>query len=128
MTAQAVHGKVCATATAAFFSLPRPNRRARRRNLAPGRLRVRAAVHAVSTSAARQVPVALTGGGVLALAGRFVVTGRQPAPGGQAGAGGEPGHVAASLGHDHLGGALPDPGDRHQPGDDRRERLGRCGD
>ena len=35
---------------------------------------------------------------------------------------------ATRLGHDHLGGALADSRDRHQPGDDRRERRGRLRD
>jgi hypothetical protein len=35
-------GRVCATAAAAFFSLPLPKRRARRRNRAPGRVALRA--------------------------------------------------------------------------------------
>src|SRR5271165_2788986 len=43
MTAQAMQIRVWATATAALLVLSRPNRRARRRNRAPGRLRVRAA-------------------------------------------------------------------------------------
>ena len=59
-----------------------------------------------------QVLVAFAGGGVLALPGGLVVAGRQPGPGGQPGGSGEAGHVPAGLRHDHLGGALPDPGDR----------------
>ena len=35
---------------------------------------------------------------------------------------------ATRLGDDHLGGALADSRDRHQPGDDRRERGGRLRD
>src|SRR5215470_18649114 len=49
-----MQARVCATATAAFFSLPRPNRRASRRNRAPGLLRVRAVDQADSTSAVRR--------------------------------------------------------------------------
>src|SRR5260370_7466507 len=54
MTAQAMQIRVWATATAAFFSLPRPNRRARRRNRAPGLVAVRETVHADSTIAVRR--------------------------------------------------------------------------
>src|SRR6266568_6073477 len=54
MTAQAMQTRVRATAVAAFFSWPLPNRRARRRNRAPGRVRVRAVAQAASVMAARR--------------------------------------------------------------------------
>ena len=125
-----MHSRVCATATAAFFSLPLPNRRASRRNRAPERRAGRGAPGRPGSfdHGGAQVLVAFAGGGLLALAGRLVTAGRQPGPGGQPGGGGEPGHVAAGLGDDHLCGPLPDAGDGDQPGDQPHERRGRLGD
>jgi len=48
--------------------------------------------------------------------------------GGQTRGGGEPGHVAAGLGDDHLAGAPADAGDGDQPGDEPPERRGRLRD
>jgi hypothetical protein len=127
MTAQAIQISVWATATAAFFSLPRPNRRASRRNRAPGRVAVRDTVHADSTSAVRRCWLPLRAAACLRLPADSLSPGASPAQAASRG-GGEPCHVAACLGHDHLRRAGADAGDRDQPGDDGGERLGRLGD
>ena len=48
------------------------------------------------------------------LAGAFVIAWTQPGPGGQVRSGGEPCHVHADLGDDHLRGAFTDLRDRGQ--------------
>ncbi len=66
-TAQAMHSRVRATATAAFFSLPLPNRRARRRNRAPGRVAVRQVAQAAPAMAVRRCTPPLRVGALLRL-------------------------------------------------------------
>src|SRR5262249_29615388 len=55
--------------------------------------------------------------GVLGAAGRLVVAGADPGPGGEVFGGGEPGHVAAGLRDDHFGSGPVDPGDGVEQGE-----------
>src|SRR6266540_6023891 len=60
-----------------------------------------------------EVGVALAAATRAAFAGRFVVAGGQPGPGGQVLGGGEPGHVHADLGDDYARDPFADTRDGH---------------
>src|ERR1022692_3088615 len=79
MTAQAMHSSVCATATAAFLMFSRPNRRASRRNRAPGRLAVRETAHAPSTIADFRCGLPLRAAAFLRLPADSLSPGASPA-------------------------------------------------
>jgi len=110
------------TATAALFWLPLPDRRARRRNRTPGRVAVRQVAQAAPAMAVRRCTSSVRVGALLRLPADWLSPGASPAQAASRAAVRGPGHVAAGLGDDHLGGALPDPGDGDQPGDPRTHR------
>src|SRR5271165_4047277 len=78
MTAQAMQIRVWATATAAVLVLSRPNRRASRRNRAPGRVRVRAAAQADSVMAVLRCWLPLRVGAFLRLPADSLSPGARP--------------------------------------------------
>src|SRR5690348_2423721 len=128
MTAQAMQIRVWATAIAAFFSWPLPNRRARRRNRAPGRVRVRAVAQADSVMAARRYRLPGRAAACLRLPADSLSPGASPAQAASRAL------VANRVMSPPVSATItsavrcPIPGDRHQPGDDRRERGDRPGD
>ena len=111
-----------------FLLLPRPNRRATRRNRAPGRVAVRDTVHADSTSAVRRCWLPLRAAACLRLPADSLSPGASPAQAASRAGVANRAMSPPCLGHDHLRGAGADAGDRDQPGDDGGERLGRLGD
>jgi len=85
-------------------------------------LLVRTAALAHSVSADAQVRVAFAGASRAPLAGRLVVAGADPGPAGGVAVGGQPVHVGAELGDDHLAVAGREAGDRAQKLSLARER------
>src|SRR5215468_8344431 len=116
--------RVCAAATAAFFSLPLPKRRARRRNRAPGRVAVRAVARAASAMAARRCWSPLRVGAFLCLPADSLSPGVSPARAASRAA------VANRAMSPPVSATMtsavrrPAPGDGDQPGDDGLERGG----
>ena len=83
-----------------------------RRYFAPGRCLGAGRGHGGLAEGAFQVGVAGPGAGALDLARRTRCCRSGARPGGQVAGGGEPGHVDADLGDDHVGGHGAMPGDR----------------